>query len=115
MRVLVVAVALAAQTATPIFRFEADGFWLNLHHFLYVLGRAQNGDARQPSAAPWQARRPIRPQGLKGLSDADRQAWGDAVSFYANGLSKQDAVFDREPDRRHQCDASAAERRRRRR
>jgi len=24
-----------------IFRFEADEFWLNLHHFLYVLGRAE--------------------------------------------------------------------------
>jgi hypothetical protein len=38
MRILVLAIALAAQAATPIFRFEPDGFWLNLHHFLYVLG-----------------------------------------------------------------------------
>ena len=41
MRILVVVLALIAQAATPIFRFETDGFWLNLHHYLYVLGRAE--------------------------------------------------------------------------
>src|SRR5438309_1253849 len=25
----------------PLFRFETDELWLNLHHFLYVLGRAE--------------------------------------------------------------------------
>ncbi len=48
---LLIATSLAAQglvAATepgsgrgPIFRFEADAFGLNLHHFLYVLVRAQ--------------------------------------------------------------------------
>ena len=31
-----------AHAQAPIFRFETDEFWLNLHKFLYVLGRAQN-------------------------------------------------------------------------
>jgi hypothetical protein len=39
---LVAALVLALQTPSAILRFEADGFWLNLHHFLYVLGRAQS-------------------------------------------------------------------------
>lgn len=53
MRLLVVALALAAQTGTPIFRFETDGFWLNLHHFLYVLGRveAKMPDIRREAVA----------------------------------------------------------------
>ena len=42
MRITILALALLAQSAGPIFRFEADGFWLKLHHFLYVLGGAQN-------------------------------------------------------------------------
>jgi len=95
MRITILALAVLAQSAGPIFRFEADGFWLNLHHFLYVLGRAQNGapDARRSAveAAPAD-----QTAGLKVLNEVDRKAWADAVTFYANGLSKQDAVFDRE-------------------
>lgn len=94
MRILIVAIALAAQAGTPIFRFEADGFWLNLHHFLYVLGRAQNGfpDAKRSAVEKAPA---DQVEGLNSLNDADRTAWADAVTFYANGLSKQDAISDR--------------------
>lgn len=41
MRIVLVTAVLIAQTSSPIFRFETDGFWLNLHHYLYVLGRAE--------------------------------------------------------------------------
>ena len=34
--------------AAPIFRFDTGGLWLNLHHFLYVLGRAE---AKTPDAS----------------------------------------------------------------
>src|SRR5215208_7054783 len=30
------------RRSSPIFNFYDDEFWLNLHHFLYVLGRAEN-------------------------------------------------------------------------
>jgi hypothetical protein len=93
MRLLIVTVALVAQTGAPIFRFEADGFWLNLHHFLYVLGRAQNhtpdSQRRAVVSAPAD-----QEAGLKGLSESARQNWDSAVRFYAGGLSKMDAVFD---------------------
>jgi hypothetical protein len=91
---LLVAAVLAAQTATPIFRFETDGFWLNLHHFLYVLGRveAKMPDIKRAAVAGAPA---DEDQGLKTLSDAERQAWRQAVTAYASGLSKLAAVFDR--------------------
>ena len=95
MKLLIASLLLVAQASTPIFRFEADGFWLNLHHFLYVLGRAQNAapDAKRSAVE----RAPAdQAEGLKGLNEADRKIWADAVSFYANGLSRQDATFDRE-------------------
>ena len=46
------AFALAAQS-TAIFNIRPDDFWLNLHKFLYVLGRAENraADARQAPVA----------------------------------------------------------------
>ena len=93
-KTLLVAALLAVQTATPIFRFETDGFWLNLHHFLYVLGRveAKMPDITREAVAGAPA---DEADGLKTLSDADRQAWREAVSAYATGLSKLDAVFSR--------------------
>jgi len=93
MKLFIATLLLVVQGSGPIFRFEADGFWLNLHHFLYVLGRAQNGapDAKRSAVE----RAPAdQVEGLKGLNEADRKAWADAVTFYANGPSKQDAIFD---------------------
>lgn len=93
MRLLVVSLVLAGQTATPIFQFETDGFWLNLHHFLYVLGRveAKMPDIRREAVAGAPA---DHAEGLKALSETEHEIGREAVSSYARGLSKQDAVFD---------------------
>lgn len=86
--------AAQAPAAAPIFRFETDGFWLNLHHFLYVLGRveAKMPDVRREAVAGAPA---DEAEGLETLGDVDRQAWRAAVSAYATGLSKLDMVFSR--------------------
>jgi hypothetical protein len=34
----------------PLFTLHS-GFWVNLHHFLYVLGRARNGSPDSPAAS----------------------------------------------------------------
>lgn len=93
MRLLVLALVLIGQTATPIFRYETDGFWLNLHHYLYVLGRAEAKmpDSRREAVAGAAA---DQAEGLQALGEADRQAWREAVSFYAATWSKKDLVFD---------------------
>lgn len=95
MKTLVVAVLLASQAGAPIYRFETDGFWLNLHHFLYVLGRveAKMPDIKRAAVADAPA---DEAEGLKGLTADERQAWQAAVVVYANGMSKRDTVFDRE-------------------
>ena len=93
-KVFVLAVVLAAQAALPIFRFETDGFWLNLHHYLYVLGRveAKMPDITREAVAGAPA---DEAEGLKVLTDAERQTWREAVSAYADGLSKLDMVRDK--------------------
>jgi len=77
----------------PIFQFETDEFWLNLHHFLYVLGRseAKMADASRDAVktAPADAE-----QGLAGVTEDERKGWRAAVAFYATGPSRKDAVFD---------------------
>jgi len=82
----------ALQTA-PIFRFTTDEFWLNLHHFLYVLGRAEAKMANASRAAVAGAPADSE-QGLAALTADERQAWHDAIAFYAAGPSRKDAVFD---------------------
>jgi hypothetical protein len=93
---LVAGDASSAQTkAPPIFRLQADGFWLNLHHFLYVLGRAE---ARMPDIQRRAVAGAPKDQeaGLGTLTEAERQTWRDVVTTYAKGLSQKDAVFDQE-------------------
>jgi hypothetical protein len=55
--------AAQAPQPAPIFRFDTDEMWLNLHHYLYVLGRARANmpDAsreggRRPADQPWPER-----------------------------------------------------------
>ena len=93
MRITILALALAAQSTGPIFRFEADGFWLNLHHFLYVLGRAEAkvADSRREAVAGAPA---DQAEGMKLLSETERQTWREAVTLYAGTLSMKDVVFD---------------------
>jgi hypothetical protein len=82
----------AAQAAPPIFTFEA-GFWLNLHHFLYVLGRADAGlkDAGRAAVAGAPA---DSEQGMQALSPDERATWREAVAVYRDGPSRFDAIFD---------------------
>ena len=82
-----------AQPNNRIFVFNTDEFWLNLHHFLYVLGRAENKErdtAREAvSGAPAD-----QDQGLEKLKESEQKIWRDAVAAYAAGPSKKDVVFD---------------------
>jgi hypothetical protein len=88
---------LASQTApappSPIFRFSTEEFWLNLHHFLYVLGRAEAKlpDALRPAVAGAPAE---SGRGAAQLTPDEHHAWDEAVTFYANGPSRKDLVFD---------------------
>ena len=80
-----------ARDAVPLFAFRS-GFWINLHHFLYVLGRARAGTPDSHREAVVHA--PEDVEGLAAQPDASRAAWDAAVTFYQNGPSKQDLVFD---------------------
>lgn len=85
--------ALAPHAQEPaIFTFRT-GFWLNLHHFLYVLGRAE---ARMPDRTrrAVEGAGPDQATGLARATPEETAAWRRAVSTYAADLGKRDAVFD---------------------
>ncbi|MCM3869520.1 MAG: hypothetical protein ND895_02320 [Pyrinomonadaceae bacterium] len=81
------------DTRGSIFVFHNNEFWLNLHHFLYVLGRAENKErdtSREAVAgAPGDQQR-----GFEKLSAKEQAIWREAVASYAAGPSKKDLVFD---------------------
>jgi hypothetical protein len=83
--------ALPAPPSPFTFRI---GFWNNLHHFLYVLGRARTGTPDSRRAAVVKA--PADVEGLAARSEDERAAWDEAIHYYAGGLSTKDAVFDAE-------------------
>ena len=85
--------AVAEPSVEPYFEYRV-GMWINLHHFLYVLGRAQEGvpDARRSAVAG----APLDTEGFDLLSSDDQAAWRDAVAFYQATLSQRDTVFNRD-------------------
>lgn len=80
-------------TASPIFVFHTDEFWLNLNHFLYVLGRAENkeADATREAVASAPA---DQAKGLAKLNAKEQAIWREVVTSYATGFSKKDLVFE---------------------
>src|SRR6187455_1523679 len=92
---LLAALCSAPSTAlrAPVVTFHPHDVWLNLHHFLYVLGRA---DAKMPDAT----RRAVvgapadQDKALASLPADQQRIWREAVTAYASGPSKRDAIFD---------------------
>ena len=80
------------QVPSKLFVFD-DPFWLNLHHFLYVLGRAEadTPDSRRRAVA---AAPDDQAEGLGALDEGEQRAWRAAVATYAKGPSRRDVVFD---------------------
>ena len=90
--ILALLIALAPVQADQ-FAFRS-GFWNNLHHFLYVLGRDRNGAPDRTRDAVVNAPKDL--DGFAERSEAERAAWNEAIDFYAGGLSKKDAVVDQD-------------------
>lgn len=80
----------ARQTAQAnLFEFH-NGFWINLHHFLYrqaELSQPQKG-TRDLSLTKADG------DELQHLSAQEREAWSEAVSYYTREMVKRDLLFD---------------------
>jgi hypothetical protein len=91
--VLCCPLAIAAQTSpSPVqalFDFHS-GFWINLHHFLYLEAASQ-----KPQPGPRRATvRPSDADVLGSLSPEERSAWDAAVSYYQESVIQRDLLFD---------------------
>src|SRR6476619_555967 len=81
------------KTHKTIFIFHTDEFWLNLHHFLYVLARANNKE-RDASREAVTGAPADQERGLAKLNAREQQTWRTAIAWYAAGPAKKDIVFD---------------------
>lgn len=78
-----------AKTAQLLFDFHS-GFWINLHHFLYL--EAASG---KPSKGPHPAIvSEADTETLNSLGPVERSAWSEAVSYYAESVVQRDLLFD---------------------
>jgi hypothetical protein len=77
----------------PLFTFR-NALWVNLHHFLYVLGRARNDTRDSRRAAVVNA--PADTHGFESLRVKDRAIWERAIAYYQKDVSTMDAIFDRD-------------------
>lgn len=90
------AVACLAQSHSPkgkpqaLFDFHS-GFWINLHHFLYL--EALSGK-RQKGPHPAIVSR-ADAEVSNSLSEGERTVWNAAVSYYAHAMIQHDLLFDR--------------------
>lgn len=77
----------------PLFTFRAS-LWMNLHHFLYVLGRAKNGtpDSRRRAVSD----APADAKAIENGAATEREIWERAVTYYQKNVSPMDAIFDRD-------------------
>jgi hypothetical protein len=83
--------AQSTSAGQPLFTFRST-LWVNMHHFLYVLGRARNDTNDSRRAAVVKA--PADTQGFESLGAREREAWEGAIAYYRKDISPKDAVFD---------------------
>ena len=77
----------------PVFEFHS-GFWVNLHHFLYLQARLSQGNPSSTDNGRGQAPPDEHLASLLDFPAADIQAWHDAVAFYAKDLARRDLLLN---------------------
>jgi hypothetical protein len=82
-----------AESPLPVFELHS-GFWINLHHFLYLQARLTAGNPSSSDNGRGQAPPSEPPASLLGFPEKDIHAWQDAVTFYAKDLAKRDLLLN---------------------
>jgi hypothetical protein len=90
-----VAAAQNANPESPLPVFEMhSGFWVNLHHFLYLQARLLKGNSSSTETGRGAAQPDELPVSLIDFPAADIRAWQDAVTFYSRDLAGRDLLLN---------------------
>ncbi len=77
------------ESPLPVFEMHS-GFWVNLHHFLYLQARLLKGNTVSTEPVRGEAPPDELPVSLIDFPAADISAWQDAVAFYSKDLASRD-------------------------
>jgi hypothetical protein len=81
------------ESPLPVFEMHS-GFWVNLHHFLYLQARLLKGNTSSPETTRGAAQPDELPVSLIDFPAADIRAWQDAVAFYSKDLAGRDLLLN---------------------
>jgi hypothetical protein len=81
------------ESPLPVFEMHS-GFWVNLHHFLYLQARLLNGKPSSTETGRGAAKPDELPVSLIDFPEADIHAWQDAVAFYTKDLANRDLLLN---------------------
>ena len=83
----------SAESSLPVFELHS-GFWVNLHHFLYLQARLQRAGASSQETVRGAAQPDEAPVSLIDFPEAEIRSWQDAVRFYAKDLAGRDLLLN---------------------
>src|SRR5216684_3830849 len=84
-----------AESSLPVFELHS-GFWVNLHHFLYLQARMMNGNSSSIDTGRGAAPPDDAPISLSDFPPEEIKAWLAAVAFYAKDLGRRDLLLNGE-------------------
>ena len=84
-----------AESPLPVFELHS-GFWVNLHHFLYLQARLANGNSASADSARGAAPPDEPPASLIDFPAEEIKVWRAAVAFYAKDLARRDLLLNGE-------------------
>jgi hypothetical protein len=82
-----------ADFPLPVFELHS-GFWVNLHHFLYLQARLMKGNTSSMDSSRGAAPPNVPPASLLNFPADQIKAWQDAVAFYAIDLAGRDLLLN---------------------
>lgn len=81
------------ESRLPVFEMHS-GFWVNLHHFLYLQARMLKGSASTKGNDRGAVAPDELPVSLIDFPAAEIRAWQDAVAFYSKDLANRDLLLN---------------------
>src|ERR1700731_963492 len=85
----------ATESPLPVFELHS-GFWVNLHHFLYLQARLMNGNSSSTDSGRGAAPPDDPLASLTDFPAEEIKAWQAAVAFYAKDLARRDLLLNGE-------------------
>lgn len=81
------------ESPLPVFEMHS-GFWVNLHHFLYLQARLMRGNSSSMDSGRGAAPPNELPASLLDFPAEQIRAWQSAVAFYAKDLAGRDLLLN---------------------